>query len=75
MCKSILKQTFDLVLMCIYCQPEGSPVYKEQENGIEVLFNKLLKLQCSYPSHKVLIIGDLNARVSDKTRILYHMIL
>ena len=62
-CKSILKQTFDLVLMCIYCQPEDSPVYKEQENGIAILFNEKLKVQCSYPSHKILIIGDLNARI------------
>ena len=33
--------------MCIYCQPDGLPVYKEQENGIEVLFNELL----SYNAH------------------------
>ena len=49
--------------MCIYCQPEGSPVYKEQENGIEILFNEILHVQCAYPSHKILIIGDLNARI------------
>ena len=47
-CKSKLKQTFDLVLMCIYCQPEGSPVYKEQENGIEILFNEILNVQYAY---------------------------
>ena len=49
--KSILKQTFDLVLMFIYYHPEYSPVYKEQENGIAILFIEILKLQWSYPSH------------------------
>ena len=72
MCKSILKQTFDLVLMCIYCQPEGSPVYKEQDNDIEMLFNEILNLQCSYPSHKVLIIGDLNARIGQNQDFISH---
>ena len=71
-CKSILKQAFDLVLMCIYCQPEGSPVYKEQENGIEILFNEILNVQCAYPSHKILIIGDLNARIGQNQDFISH---
>ena len=71
-CKSILKQIFYLVLMCKYCQPEGSLVYKEQENGIEILFIEILKLQCSYPSYKVLIIGDLNARIRHNQGFISH---
>ena len=69
-CKSILKQTFDLVLMCIYCQPQGSPVYKEQENGIEIFFNEILKLQ--YPSHTILTTGDFNARIGKKQDFISH---
>ena len=68
-CMSILKQIFYLVLMCIYYQPEGLPVSKEQGGGIEILFKEILKFQCLYPSHKVSIVEDLNARIEQNQKM------
>ena len=50
------------IYISTYLPPFGSSVYGENDNGVEILDEEILKLTQIYPDHSFLITGDLNAR-------------
>lgn len=53
----------DIILLCTYLPPEGSPRYAEETNGVEILKEKIIELKSLFPNSALVIIGDLNARI------------
>ena len=56
----------DLAIFFTYIAPQNSSFYSApNENGIEMLTNKIAKMTSEYSNAEVLIAGDLNARTKD----------
>ena len=56
----------DFVFVFTYVSPEYSPIYaSSDDNGIELLNNKLSIISSSYPNAYIFLAGDLNARIKD----------
>ena len=60
----------NVILVCTYLPPKNSTAYGEELDGIVVLRGKLIDLKLRYPDHKLVVAGDLNARVKECCRIL-----
>ena len=58
----------DCILVGAYIPPENSPFYKKTEivNGISVIEEVLLELQCKYENVDFILCGDLNARIGNQ---------
>lgn len=57
-------ENVNMLLVCSYLPPEGSNTYDtENKNGVTILKEKLVDLKTRYPNHKLLVAGDLNARI------------
>lgn len=56
----------DLLFMFLYLPPLGSPRYTYEKNGIEILRQKIEEVKVCYPSHKLVLVGDLNARIGQE---------
>jgi len=57
---------FPTLFIACYLQPAGSSFYKRlHTNGMSLLENKLTELTSSHPDHKLMISGDLNARINN----------
>ena len=53
----------DIVLIFTYIAPERSPIYTpENDDGIILLNEKLLKIRSGYPKADIEIAGDLNSK-------------
>lgn len=56
----------DIVLIFTYVAPERSPIYTNDNNdGINLLNEKLVDIKVLYPNADIIIAGDLNARTKD----------
>ena len=56
----------DLAIFFTYVAPQNSSFYSTpDENGIEMLANKIVEVTSEYRNAEVLIAGDLNARIKD----------
>ena len=53
------------ICLFIYVPPDGSSRYSDETNGIEILGNTLIDIKIMYSNHKLLIAGDMNARVGN----------
>ncbi|KAK4702970.1 hypothetical protein P7C70_g3251, partial [Phenoliferia sp. Uapishka_3] len=56
----------DILLGCIYLQPESSGAYRGTALSAFESFTDAVTLRCGDPSRKVLILGDLNSRIGDQ---------
>lgn len=56
----------DMILLCSYIPPEGSVYYKSDENGIDILHDKMEEISSKYPNDYWCLIGDYNARTGTK---------
>lgn len=64
--KKFVKLNRDLVIFFAYIAPEQSPIYDpENNNGIELLHEKICLIESELGDVMFLIGGDLNARVKD----------
>ena len=65
---ALLGTSQDCILLGAYIPPENSPFYKQTEiqNGISVIEDVLLDLQCKYEDVDFILCGDLNARIGNK---------
>lgn len=64
--KNISKLLTDIVLILTYIPPERSAVYELQnDNGIDILREKLLLILSDMPNVSFIVAGDMNARVKD----------
>ena len=66
------KHLFNLdhsIIMCfVYLPPEKSPFYRDYETeGVKLLENELLKLELVDKNDYLIIMGDLNARVAERS--------
>ena len=48
-----------------YVAPEKSPIYTDEENGIEILNDKISEIVSQYPEAELLVAGDLNSRIAN----------
>ena len=55
----------DLIMFFTYVAPEKSPIYTDEENGIEILNDKISEIVSQYPEAELFVAGDLNARIAD----------
>lgn len=56
----------DIVLVFTYIAPERSPIYtNDNDDGINLLNEKLLDIKTLYPNAEIILAGDLNARTKD----------
>ena len=63
----------DLVFVFTYVSPEYSPIYaSSDDNGIELLNNKLSIISSSYPNAYIFLAGDPNARIKDFQDYIHH---
>jgi len=63
----VIGLAYDIILVCAYIPPEGSVAYEcNDENGIELLSDKIRELKATYPSHCVFLLGDLNSRIGKR---------
>ena len=63
----------EFLYVVTYLPPEGSAVYRgEEENGVILLEDYLIKLRVKYPNHEVLLTGDFNARTQNKPDYIVH---
>ena len=53
----------NLLMICAYLPPENSTAYQNETDGIIILHEKLIDLKSRYPDHKLILAGDLNARI------------
>lgn len=47
----------------LYFPPVGSTRYSDEENGLEILREKVVEVKVLYPNHNLVLFGDLNARI------------
>ncbi len=52
-----------MLLVSVYLPPKNSTAYDDELEGISVLKEKLIELKSRFPNHKLLVMGDLNARI------------
>lgn len=56
----------DILLILTYVAPERSPIYTtDNDDGINLLNEKLLDIKAAYPNAEIIVAGDLNARTKD----------
>lgn len=64
--KQLFNHSRDIILCFIYLPPENSPFYRTTEtSGIALLESQLLTSEIVNKEASLIILGDLNARVSD----------
>lgn len=56
-------EMMNLILVCMYLPPENSTAYEAETDGVEVLKEKLVDLKSRFPNHRLVVAGDLNARI------------
>lgn len=60
----------NIILVCTYVPPEGSVFYAnseiDEDNGIDLLKDKIIELKGTYPNAMWCMFGDFNARTSQK---------
>lgn len=61
-----------VLLVCTYLPPQNSTSYQEELNGIELLREKLIDLKLQYTGCKLVVAGDLNARVGTLLDYIQH---
>ena len=54
------------ICLFIYVPPDGSNWYSDETNGIEILRKTLIDIKIMYSNHKLLIAGDMNARIGNE---------
>ena len=59
-------------MLCVYVSPENSPIYSTQTDGIEILTEKILHITSAYPNARLVLTGDLNARVGTLIDYIEH---
>ena len=67
---SMVEEIENYILVCTYLPPRYSSVYEDEADGVLILKEKLIDLKSRYPSHKLLVCGDLNARIGEMQDIL-----
>ena len=55
----------DIILYIAYVSPEGSSIYRDENNGILLLENNLSLIKNKYNECSLYLAGDFNARTSD----------
>ena len=60
----------NLIMMCVYLPPQNSSTYDEETDGVLILKEKLVELKSKFPEHKLIVLGDLNARIGSMQDIL-----
>ena len=61
---NIFHRTNDLIMIFTYIAPENSPIYTDEDNGIELLNERISEICVQYPTAELFLAGDLNARIS-----------
>ena len=54
------------IRLFIYVPPDGLNWYSDETNGIEILRNTQMDIKIMYSNHKLLIAGDMNARIGNE---------
>ena len=54
------------IFLFIYVPPDGLNWYSDETNGIEILRNTQMDIKIMYSNHKLLIAGDMNARIGNE---------
>ena len=61
----------DIILVCSYIFPEGSNRYVTEQNGIEILKEKMTELKAEHGDSKLVVMGDLNARIGHEQDFIW----
>ena len=62
----------DLILIFTYTAPENSPIYTDEDNGVILLNEKILKIVSEHQRAELFVAGDLNARIGKLQDFIPH---
>ena len=63
---NFISLTYDIILYFAYIAPEDSPLYvNAEDDGIELLADRLNSIVTDYPNAALFLTGDFNARIKD----------
>ena len=69
--KELFNLDCSIILLCVYVSPEYSSTYDENnQNGIEILTERILMISSKYPNARLFLAGDCNARVGNRQNFI-----